>query len=156
LLAELQQGWLSTDELGRVAVRLAAAMLVGAIAGINRELGGKAAGLRTHMLVSMGSAMFVIAAELAGITGSGLTSVIQGIAAGIGFVGGGAILKFAEANEIRGLTTAASIWMTAAMGVAAGLGRFGAALTASVMTLLVLSVIARFERSLGTDDSNRA
>ena len=137
-------------------VRLAAAMVVGAIAGINRELGGKAAGLRTHMLVSMGAAMFVISAEIAGLPRLQITSVIQGIAAGIGFVGGGAILKSAEANEIRGLTTAASIWMTAAVGIAAGLGHYGVALIASILTLVVLSVIARFERKLGTESSNRA
>ena len=153
---ELQHGWLSAEEFSRIIIRLGAAMIVGAIAGINRELGGKAAGLRTHMLVSMGAAMFVLGAELTGLPPAQLTSVIQGVAAGIGFVGGGAILKFAEANEIRGLTTAASIWMTAAIGIAAGLGRVGLAFVASLLTLLVLSIIARFERRLGTEGSNQA
>ena len=155
-LAELRHGWLSAEEFSRIIVRLGAAMIVGAIAGINRELGGKAAGLRTHMLVAMGAAMFVLGAEMTGLMGAQMTSVIQGVAAGIGFVGGGAILKFAEANEIRGLTTAASIWMTAAIGIAAGLGHIGLAFVASLLTLLVLSIIARFERRLGTEGSNQA
>jgi putative Mg2+ transporter-C (MgtC) family protein len=155
-LNELRQGWLSADEFARIVVRLGAAMVVGAIAGINRELGGKAAGLRTHMLVAMGAAMFVLGAELAGVPETGLSSVLQGVAAGIGFVGGGAILKYAEANEIRGLTTAASIWMTAAVGVAAGLGHVALALVASLLTLAVLSIITRLERRLGTEHSNQA
>jgi putative Mg2+ transporter-C (MgtC) family protein len=155
-LTELSQSWLTADELARIAVRLGAAMIVGAIAGINRELGGKAAGLRTHMLVSMGSALFVLGAELAGTPPAQMSSVLQGVAAGIGFVGGGAILKYAEAKEIRGLTTAASIWMTAAVGVAAGLGRVGVALVASLLILVVLSIIARIERRLGTEHLNRA
>ena len=155
-LSELRYGWPSAEEFSRVIVRLMTAMVVGAIAGINRELGGKAAGLRTHMLVAMGSAMFVLGAEAAGIPREQMTSVFQGVAAGIGFVGGGAILKYAEANEIRGLTTAASIWMTAAVGIAAGLGQVGLALVASLLTLLVLSIIARLERTLGTAHSNQA
>jgi putative Mg2+ transporter-C (MgtC) family protein len=156
LLMEVQNGWLSPEAFALTFVRLAAAMAVGAIAGINRELGGKAAGLRTHMLVSMGAAMFVMTAVRSGLAGDDVTPVIQGVAAGIGFLGGGAILKSGEEKEIRGLTTAGSIWMTAAAGVAAGLGHLLLALLASVMVWVVLAVIARVERWLGTDESNRA
>jgi len=156
LLTEFQNGWLSPEDFALTLVRLAAAMAVGAIAGINRELGGKAAGLRTHMLVSMGAATFVMTAVRSGMAGADVTPVIQGVAAGIGFVGGGAILKSGENKEIRGLTTAGSIWMTAAAGVAAGLGHILLALVASVMVWIVLAVIARVERWLGTEESNRA
>jgi putative Mg2+ transporter-C (MgtC) family protein len=156
LMTDLQNTWLLPENLVLTLARLTAAMAVGAIAGINRELGGKAAGLRTHMLVSMGSATFVLAAVHAGLAGPDVTRVIQGVAAGIGFVGGGAILKSGEAKEIRGLTTAGSIWMTAAAGVAAGLGHILLAFVASVMVWIVLAVIARVERWIGTEASNRA
>ena len=156
ILDELSAGWFSSADFLSTLIRLCGAMAAGAIAGINRELGGKAAGLRTHMLVSMGSAMFVLAAQASGMTGPQLTGVIQGVAAGIGFVGGGAILKARDAKEIHGLTTAASIWMTAAMGIAAGLGHLGLALLASFMAWLVLSVIAQVERWMGTGESKSA
>ena len=104
----------------------------------------------------MGAAMFVMTAVRSGLVGDDVTPVIQGVAAGIGFLGGGAILKSGEEKEIRGLTTAGSIWMTAAAGVAAGLGHLLLALLGSVMVWVVLAVIARVERWLGTDESNRA
>src|SRR5687768_15011416 len=94
-----------------VIVRIVAAGLLGAVIGGERELEGKAAGLRTHMLVALGAALFVIAPREAGLRGDELTRVIQGVAAGIGFIGAGTILKLAEREQIRGLTTAASIWM---------------------------------------------
>ena len=105
-----------------VLVRIIAAALLGAVIGAERELGGKAAGLRTHMLVALGAAVFVIAPREAGLRGGELANVVQGVAAGIGFIGAGTILKLAEHEQIKGLTTAASIWMTAAVGIAAGIG----------------------------------
>ena len=95
-------------------VRLVAAALLGGVIGAEREAGGKAAGLRTHMLVSLGAALFVIAPQQAGLGGASLVSIVQGVAAGIGFIGAGTILKLTEREEIKGLTTAASIWLTAA------------------------------------------
>ena len=97
-----------------VVVRIVAAGLLGAVIGGERELEGKAAGLRTHMLVALGAALFVIAPREAGLRGSEIASVVQGVAAGIGFIGAGTILKLADRQQIKGLTTAASIWMTAA------------------------------------------
>ena len=148
LMNELQAGLLTAEETARITVRLLAAMLAGAVAGIDRERLGKAAGLRTHMLVSTGAALFVVTAELASV-GPQMTTVIQGIAAGIGFIGGGAILKSAENREIHGLTTASGIWMTAAVGVAAGLGHTMLALISGLVVFVILNVLARATQALG-------
>ena len=144
-LNELASGLPDTSQLARVGVRLIAAALLGAVVGIQRERAGRAAGLRTHTLVSLGSALFVITGAEYGMTPSDLSRVIQGLAAGIGFIGGGAILKLTEEREITGLTTAASIWMTAAVGVAAGLGRWGSAMLGAILTLIVLSALVRLQ-----------
>ena len=146
ILEELTAGVPDTTHLVRLTLRLLIAMLLGAAVGIQREWTGKAAGLRTHMLVAMGAALFVLVASEAGMSASDLSRIIQGLATGIGFIGGGAILKLREEHQIQGLTTAAGIWMTAAIGVAAGLGRLGAALFSAVLTWLVLSVIGHIER----------
>lgn len=121
-LEELTAGLPDWAHFERVIIRLVAATLLGAIIGLQRERAGKAAGLRTHMLVAMGSALFVLGGAAAGMSMSDLSRVIQGLATGIGFIGAGAILKLHEKREIEGLTTAAGIWMTAATGVAVGLG----------------------------------
>jgi putative Mg2+ transporter-C (MgtC) family protein len=121
-----------------VLVRVFAAVLLGAVVGIERERAGKPAGLRTHMLVSLGTAVFVIACSDAGMSLDGLSRVIQGIVTGIGFIGAGTILKLNEQREIQGLTTAAGLWMTAAIGVAVGLGILGVALIGTLVTVLVL------------------
>jgi putative Mg2+ transporter-C (MgtC) family protein len=131
-----------------VLVRLGVAALVGAIVGLDRERQGKPAGLRTHVLVSAGAALFVVAAAETGTPTADMSRVIQGVAAGIGFLGAGAILKLNDARQILGLTTAASIWMTAALGVAAGLGRLSLAGAAAVMTFATLSVLGWIERKL--------
>jgi putative Mg2+ transporter-C (MgtC) family protein len=121
------------------------AALVGALPGYQREHMGVAAGLRTHMLVSLGSAIFVLAALESGATDNDVTRVIQGLATGIGFVGAGAILKSAQSHEIHGLTTAASIWLTAGLGTAVGLGRIWIPLLGSALALFILSFLRRFE-----------
>jgi putative Mg2+ transporter-C (MgtC) family protein len=128
-----------------VATQLAVAALLGALIGIQRESVGKAAGLRTHMLVSLGAALFVISGLEYGMSSDGLSRVIQGLATGIGFIGGGAILKLRDEREITGLTTAAGIWMTSAVGVAVGLGRLGSAAIGAVLTWIILSVFAKLE-----------
>ena len=98
-------------------MRMGAAALVGAIVGMDRERQGKPAGLRTHMLVAGGAALFVVAASEVGMPTADMSRVIQGVAAGIGFLGAGAILKLSDTREIRGLTTAATIWMRASCSV---------------------------------------
>jgi putative Mg2+ transporter-C (MgtC) family protein len=125
----------------KVAVRLLTAAVLGGLVGWERERSGKAAGLRTHMLVALGSALFVLSPELAGAGPDTVSRVIQGLAAGIGFLGAGTILKHADHERIEGLTTAAGIWMTAAVGAAAGLGRPVTATAAAGLGLLILIYI---------------
>ncbi len=137
------------QEIVRVGARLFTALVIGALIGLQRELTHHSAGLRTHMLVALGSALLVVSAAEAGMAPTDVSRIIQGIVTGIGFLGGGAILKLTDEREIRGLTTAAGIWMTAAEGVAAGLGRIGTALLGLVFTLFVLSALAKVERRLG-------
>jgi putative Mg2+ transporter-C (MgtC) family protein len=135
-------------QLVRVVVRLVTAALLGGLVGAEREWVGKAAGLRTHMLVSLGAALFVIAPSEAGLDQGDLGRIIQGIAAGIGFIGAGTILKRAEREEIQGLTTAAGIWLTAAIGVAVGVGRIWLPLLAVLCAWLILHVLGTAERRL--------
>jgi putative Mg2+ transporter-C (MgtC) family protein len=135
---ELTNGFPDRERLMIVLVRVFAAVLLGAVVGIERERAGKPAGIRTHMLVSLGTAVVVIACTDAGMSLDGLSRVIQGIVTGIGFVGAGTILKLNEQREIQGLTTAAGLWMTAAIGVAVGLGILGVALIGTLVTVLIL------------------
>ena len=128
-------------EVSRILIRLLMAALLGAVLGFERESKGKAAGVRTHMLVSMGAALFVLAPSMAGADEQALSRVIQGIVAGIGFLGAGTILKGngRDTSHVKGLTTAAGLWMTAAIGTAAGMGREATALVSTVLALLVLA-----------------
>ncbi|CAM4056543.1 putative Mg(2+) transport ATPase [compost metagenome] len=139
-------------QLTQVTVRLIMAALLGAVLGFERELKGKAAGVRTHMLVALGAALFVLVPRMAGADDAALSRVVQGIVAGIGFLGAGTILKGhdQDAGHVKGLTTAAGLWMTAAIGVAAGMGREATAVISTLLALLVLGVmplvVNRFER----------
>lgn len=151
---ELLGGLPDGAALFRVLLRLVAAALVGAIAGVQRERAGKAAGLRTHMLVGLGAALFVMVPMQLGLGSEGMARVIQGVAAGIGFIGGGAILKLSDAQEIHGLTTAAGIWLTAAAGVAVGLGGLGLALVAMLLTWTILTFVQRIEARMEVKDSH--
>jgi putative Mg2+ transporter-C (MgtC) family protein len=135
---ELTNGFPDRNRLIIVLIRVFAAVLFGGVVGIERERAGKPAGLRTHMLVSLGTAVVVIACSNAGLSPDGLSRVIQGVVTGIGFIGAGTILKLNEQREIKGLTTAAGLWMTAAIGVAVGLGILGVALIGTLVTVLVL------------------
>lgn len=140
LWEELTAGLPNLRQVMVVVIRLFAATLLGALVGIQRERAGKPAGLRTHILVALGTAVFVIACSAAGMSSDGLSRVIQGIITGIGFVGAGSILKLSEERDIKGLTTAASVWMMAAIGVAVGLGSLGIALLSTLFTLIVLAL----------------
>ena len=137
---ELTAGMADRGHLAIVLLRTVTAMLLGGIVGMQREKVGKPAGLRTHMLVCLGTAVVVLACIGGGMDMDGLSRVIQGIVTGIGFVGAGSILKLSEQREIQGLTTAAGLWMTAAIGVAVGLGALGLAVIATVLTVIVLSL----------------
>lgn len=144
-LEELIAGLPDSAQTARLVIRLIVAALLGAVIGIQRERVGKAAGLRTHMLVALGAALFVLASLEFGMSSSDLSRVIQGLATGIGFIGGGAILKLAEEREITGLTTAAGIWLTAAVGVAVGLGLWGSAALSIALTWVILALIGQIE-----------
>ena len=122
-----------------------AAAAAGGLIGWQREWSGKQAGPRTHMLVALGAAMLVLAAVQAGMAVDQLSRVMQGIAEGVGFIGGGVILKLTQQKEVRGLTTAAGLWMTAALGVAAGLGRYVLVILGTALAYFILAVVRRWE-----------
>jgi putative Mg2+ transporter-C (MgtC) family protein len=127
-------------EFVRVAVRLTVAAVLGGILGFEREQHGKSAGIRTHMLISMGAAMFVMIPQLGGLEDAELSRVLQGVIAGVGFLGAGTIVKN-QGEDVRGLTTAAGIWLTAAIGVSAGLGRELTAIISTVFAMIILSLV---------------
>ncbi|WP_224093058.1 MgtC/SapB family protein [Nostoc sp. MS1] len=133
--------------------RLFLALLIGAIIGLERQLRHKPAGLRTHMLVSFGSAVFVlIPLQLATIQSHPdmISRVIQGIAAGVGFLGAGEIVRESSQEsqrlEIHGLTSAAAIWVSASLGIAAGCGLWQLGLVGAIMTFAILNLFKRLER----------
>lgn len=125
----------------RVLVRLTVAVILGAVIGYEREREAKAAGLRTHMLVTLGSCLFVLAPLEAGMPLPQLARVIQGLATGIGFLGAGTILKMPEERIVKGLTTGANIWVTAALGMAVGLGVVWPAILAVLLAIFILYVL---------------
>ena len=120
LWEELTAGLADLGQIERVLLRVIMATLLGALVGLERERAGKPAGFRTHILVSLGTAIVVLACAGSRMDLDGLSRVIQGIVTGIGFIGAGSILKINEERDIQGLTTAAGIWMTAAIGIACG------------------------------------
>jgi putative Mg2+ transporter-C (MgtC) family protein len=148
LWEELAAGFSGAEAMVRITLRLIVAMAFGAVIGIQRERAGKPAGLRTHMLVASGAAVFVMAGGEFGMNPDSVSRVIQGLITGIGFLGAGAILKLEDKRQVEGLTTAAGIWMTAALGVAVGLGRFGLALVATFLAWMTLSLVQQLEHML--------
>jgi putative Mg2+ transporter-C (MgtC) family protein len=136
-----------------ILFRLCIALLSGAVIGLERQLRNKPAGLRTHMLVSLGAAIFTLiplsTVELQPSADS-LSRVIQGIAAGVGFLGAGEILhessQDSQRPEVHGLTSAAAVWVSASLGVTAGCGLWQLALMGALLTFIVLNVFKRLER----------
>ena len=128
-------------QITRITLRLLVAAALGGLLGYEREKQGKSAGVRTHMLVAIGAALFVLIPQQAGASTADLTRVLQGLIAGVGFLGAGAIILGTKQVETRGLTTAAGIWVTAAIGVAAGMGRESTAVLSTLVALFVLSVV---------------
>ena len=133
----------------RLVVRLGLAVLLGALIGWERERRESAAGLRTHMLVALGTALFVLVPQQAGLSDADLSRVIQGLVAGVGFLGAGAVIKQTRSGEVHGLTTAAGIWSTAAIGVAVGLGREATAIISAVTVVAILGLLLRIEERMG-------
>lgn len=143
LLEELTAGFPETGDFARVMIRLLAALALGAVIGLQRESVGAAAGLRTHMLVTLAACVFVLVPLGSGMSAEQLSRVIQGVATGIGFIGGGAVLKLAAEREIHGLTTAATIWLATAVGVTVGMGRVGLAAIVVALSWLILAILGR-------------
>src|SRR5260370_19963427 len=129
--------------VGRVVVRLVVACIAGGLVGFERQFEHKTGGLRTHMLVALGAALFVmIATEMK----TDVSRVIQGVAAGIGFLGAGMIFRVSDQQEVKGLTSAASVWVTASIGMAVGAGFIWPALVAVVLGWLILYALHHCER----------
>ena len=120
-----------------VFFRLGAAVLAGALIGFDREVRNKPAGLRTMSLVSLGSAVFVVAGSES-ISADSSSRVIQGVITGVGFLGAGSIIRGRTEQSVRGLTTAASIWLAASVGIACGLALWPLVLVACCLGLLIL------------------
>lgn len=143
------------EQVAQIVGRLLVAAVLGGLLGYEREQQGKAAGLRTHMLVSLATALLILIPQQAGMTSDGLSRVIQGIAGGIGFLGAGAILKHGDVlgagtnlkhgdeGRIQGLTTAAGLYFTAAIGIAAGMGRELSAILGTVLALGILYLLPK-------------
>ena len=139
------------DGLIESALRLAAAMVAGGIVGLNRDLHGKPTGVRAHALVALGAALFVLSSTELGITGSDgnvVSRVIQGVVGGIGFLGAGVILRGDDGRRIFHVATAASIWVTAALGVASGLGAWRLVVLSIVAVVLILVVGSKIDNAL--------
>ena len=130
-----------------VLCRFAAAVLVGGAIGLNRDLRGKPAGVRTHALVSLGAAVATVVAGLTSPDPTAISRVIQGIITGIGFVGAGVILHPDGGRSVRGLTTAATIWVSATLGVACGARLWVPVAFGTAFTLLVLLIGGPLERA---------
>ena len=128
-------------QITRITLRLLVAAALGGLLGYERESKGKSAGVRTHMLVAIGAALFVLIPQQTGASTADLTRVLQGLIAGVGFLGAGAIILGTKQVETQGLTTAAGIWVTAAIGAAAGMGRESTAVLSTLVALFVLSVV---------------
>ena len=139
------------DGLIEPALRLAAAMVAGGIVGLNRDLHGKPTGVRAHALVALGAALFVMSSTELGITdsdGNVVSRVIQGVVGGIGFLGAGVILRGDDGRRIFHVATAASIWVTAALGIACELGAWRLVVLSIVAVVLILVVGSKIDRAL--------
>ncbi|MFM0175997.1 MgtC/SapB family protein [Paraburkholderia sediminicola] len=135
----------SAADVTQVLMRLGLALILGGILGFEREMSRRDAGMRTHMMVSVGAALFVVVPLQAGFSQDNMSRVLQGLVSGVGFLGAGAIIKLSAEREVRGLTTAASLWLSAGVGVAAGLGREATAILSVVIALAILSSARLFK-----------
>ena len=133
-------------ELFRMMIRLLLAAILGGLLGLERESCGKNAGIRTHMLVAMGSAFFMMVPWLLGVDAGNTSRIMQGVITGIGFLGAGSIMKADKENEVKGLTTAAGIWLTSAIGIACGLGLQTLAILGTLLAFAILWALPRLSK----------
>ena len=143
------------EAVTRILVRLSVATLLGAVIGYEREVKSKSAGLRTHMLVSVGTAMFVIGPMRAGMEIADMSRILQGVVQGIGFLGAGAIVMGNLRQRTQGLTSAASIWATAAIGMSAGLGMELTAILATLFVITILAIVPSIKQLEESSDSGK-
>jgi putative Mg2+ transporter-C (MgtC) family protein len=139
----------------RVIIKISVACLCGSIIGLNREHAGENAGWRTHILVTIASAAFVMSMKESGAAVAELTRVVQGIATGVGFLGAGVILRMPDSMRVKGLTTAASIWLTAAVGCGVGAGRIWMPLVATIFGWFTLFFLRHWEHHVVTTASDQ-
>lgn len=133
-------------EILDIALRLLTAALVGVFLGLNRDLHGKPTGVRTLGLVGLGSAIAVSA--FAHASSADASRVVQGIVTGIGFLGAGVIVRSDQGDHVRGLTTAACVWVTACLGAACGLSEWRIVLPGLLIVLILLIFGGRFEKAI--------
>lgn len=150
-LAREFSGATDVERWTEMLVRLSIALFLAGVLGYDRERKRRPAGLRTHLMVGLGAATLALIPEQLGFSDEAMARVIEGIIAGIGFLGAGAIIRVESPEQVRGLTTAGSIWVTAAVGVAAGLGQEITALVTTAFAFLILSWISRIERHVGSN-----
>lgn len=143
----------SLAQTTRITLRLLVAATLSGMLGFERERLGKASGMRTHMLVGIGAAIFVLVPQQAGVSDADNTRVIQGLVAGVGFLGAGNILSKHNGESVQGLTTAASIWLTAAIGIAAGLGRESSAILSTILALIILALMPKVAGWFGSESN---
>lgn len=152
-------------QYGEIVLRLVCAMLVGGVIGLDRNMHGKPTGVKTLGLVALGASLVTMASldfvfTREAYDGAAVTRVIQGVITGIGFLGAGVIVHDTSAEKVHGLTTAASIWVTAALGIVCGLGSWQIA-TIATASVMVLFVVGRplerllHKRWLNKSDSER-
>jgi putative Mg2+ transporter-C (MgtC) family protein len=132
-----------------IALRLAVALACGAVIGLNRDIRGKPAGFRTFGVVSLGSGLAVLLMhQMSGSGPDAVSRVVQGVLTGIGFLGAGMILRRVQVGKIAGLTTAAAVWLTAGLGMAAGAGQIKLALLGLLFGMVLLLIGGPIERLL--------
>ncbi|HQK22274.1 MAG TPA: MgtC/SapB family protein [Candidatus Latescibacteria bacterium] len=147
--------WGFLSSLGEPAARLTLAVLASSVIGWEREIGGHPAGLRTNIMVALGAAIFTLLSQDIVAKGTGdPTRVIAGVAQGIGFLGAGTI--FLDANRIKGLTSAATIWVMGGLGIAWGAGSYPTAILGTLAAFVVLRTIKRLELVTAEKLRNRA
>jgi putative Mg2+ transporter-C (MgtC) family protein len=129
-----------------IVIRLAISIVVGGLIGLERELEHKPAGLRTIILVCLGSTIFMLIGLELGLASSEMGRIVAGVVTGIGFLGAGAIIR--ARGEVYGLTTAATIWLASGLGLAIGIGYYILAIIASAFVLVVLRILGILERAL--------
>lgn len=133
-----------------VMLRVAAALLCGGVIGVERDFRNMPTGFRTLAIVCLGSCVAVLSAIKAGDS-DGFSRVAQGIVTGIGFLGGGVIVQTGKWKDVKGLTTAAAIWLTAAIGMMCGLGEFVIAFSVTAATVVVLAIDIALQKIRGRD-----